>query len=380
MIVDFNRRNFGLDLMRATAISFVLVVHLLLNFIPRDFWILWYVAYLGVDVFFVLSGFLIGTLLLQAIDKTNGQFGFSAFRRFLLRRWMRTVPLYYVLLAVNFTAGYFFLNSVATFDFSFVVWSQNLLTTPPHFFGESWSLCVEEWFYILYPFGLFLVLKIFQRKGRMVPLLYTVLFIAAGIITRSLLVREKFSELNIVFLRMDAIAYGVLFAVLDRYFLSILFKRRSSAFGLAGLVLFMAGVIFFLKATTKAYLLYYPLSGLGLGCQLIYLKQCFVEPATAAVTRSVRFLSKISYSVYLNNLVVIFLIKKYCSFPVIWQIITAAATIVVVSTFTFRFIEKYFIALRERLVSSARPVNDQEGTPHSENFSVSGLGRSGTKR
>jgi peptidoglycan/LPS O-acetylase OafA/YrhL len=352
MVVDFNRRNFGLDLMRATAISFVFVLHLLVNFIPRDFWILWYLAYLGVDIFFVLSGFLIGTLLLQAIDPASGQLRLAALRRFLLRRWLRTVPLYYVLLAVNFFVGYVLLKTVAAFDFSFLIWSQNLITSPPRFFGESWSLCVEEWFYVLYPCGLFLALNVFRGRTKVVAVLYTLFFIGVGIASRSMIVKEKFAELNVVFLRMDAIAYGVLFAVLDRYYLASLFKSRSSAFGLAGLILLTAGIFLFLKTSSWLYLLYYPLAGLGIACLLVYLKQNFGDVKNRLSVKPVRFLSKISYSVYLNNLVVIFLVRKYLPFQTIWQMVAAAVATVAVSYFTFRFIERYFMGLRERLVAA----------------------------
>ena len=353
MIVNFTNRNFGLDPMRTTAITLVLAIHLAFSFFTFDWWVLWYVAYLGVDIFFVLSGFLIGTLLLQAINPQTGRFQLSALRRFVLRRWLRTAPLYYILLAINFAAGYFLLHRVAVFDFRFLVWSQSLLRPPPAFFGEAWSLCIEEWFYILFPVGLFLCLKLVRSKTPTVILWYTVLFIAAGIVLRSVQTKGRFYEINIAFLRLDAIAYGVLFAVLDRFYLKDKFKIKLVFLAVAGFVLLVAGIVIFLKVPTKFSLMYYPLSGIGLGCLLMYCKQLPGAFQHSTVYRAVGFVSKISYSIYLNNIIVILLIKEYFSVQPIWQLMVAATIIVGIAILTFYYIELYFIKLRDKWIPAA---------------------------
>ena len=96
-------RNFGLDAVRATAILLVLIAHgtqfiastisgFGLN--PAD--LSWPPGFVGVELFFCLSGYLIGRILLE-IERRGASLG--DVRRFLVRRWLRTLPLYFLVLA-----------------------------------------------------------------------------------------------------------------------------------------------------------------------------------------------------------------------------------------------------------------------------------------
>src|SRR3954451_24714128 len=94
-------RNLGLDLVRAAAISLVVVAHFGGTVI---FWsghemtsALGSTGFFGVELFFALSGFLIGGLLLDIIERDPG---LGAWGRFMVRRWLRTLPLYLLWLAV----------------------------------------------------------------------------------------------------------------------------------------------------------------------------------------------------------------------------------------------------------------------------------------
>lgn len=294
---------------------------------------------------------------MQAVEAAGGRFGITELKRFLFRRWLRTVPLYYVLLIVNFVVAFFLLRSESFFDYRFLVWGQNLTHSPLQFFGESWSLCVEEWFYVLYPLGLFLLLSFLSGKKVFVVLVYTLLFISAGTVTRSVVAKEKFWELNVVCTRMDAIGYGVLFAIVRRYYLTVLDRKKLLLCGVTGLTLLAAAVVIFLKSTTRSWLLYYPLSGLGLGLLLFWFQRLSTKKTKGWLINGVRFYSKISYSIYLNNLVVIVLVRKYVTLPVFWQLTLSALAVLFVSVLTFRFIEKPFIRLREKRVPKRRRID-----------------------
>src|SRR5215471_18931583 len=90
------QRIYGLDIIRAVAILTVVYMHALLNFgIPAMYR---YSIGDGVSIFFVLSGFLIGKILLKIINKPSVSFG--DLKNFWFRRWMRTLPAYYFVLTL----------------------------------------------------------------------------------------------------------------------------------------------------------------------------------------------------------------------------------------------------------------------------------------
>ena len=94
------QRIFGLDLLRAIAIGLVLLCHITPFFVfplaPGWFAEVSALASLGVDLFFVLSGFLIGGILLRDLDRGAS---FRSLVAFWSRRWWRTLPNYYLFLA-----------------------------------------------------------------------------------------------------------------------------------------------------------------------------------------------------------------------------------------------------------------------------------------
>ena len=134
-------RIFGLDLLRAVAIGLVLVCHLgpffVAPFIAGWFAQICNLANVGVDLFFVLSGFLIGGILLREIECGMTLRGML---RFWSRRWWRTLPNYYLFLALNMAACWF-LGHAADAP-RYLAFMQGLWWDPdPRVFHESWSLC-----------------------------------------------------------------------------------------------------------------------------------------------------------------------------------------------------------------------------------------------
>lgn len=141
-----DRRIPSLDGARAIAVSLVFTWHLL---VYADLPLIWRVDYgnLGVRIFFVISGFLITSLLLAEREKT----GRISISDFYLRRLFRIFPAYYVFLLVMAAAlptGWFILHKV---DFlpSAIFFSD--YETPHDALGHTWSLSVEEQFYLLWP-------------------------------------------------------------------------------------------------------------------------------------------------------------------------------------------------------------------------------------
>jgi peptidoglycan/LPS O-acetylase OafA/YrhL len=141
----------GLDLIRAAAISWVLIYHgSLFDLTSQDHWLVAN-GWMGVDLFFVLSGFLIAGQLLR--PWTHGSA--PSYSRFFGRRLLRTLPAYLVVVALYFLVPGIRERPPIAPLWQFLTFSQNwLIEYPIHglkAFSHVWSLCVEEQFYLVFP-------------------------------------------------------------------------------------------------------------------------------------------------------------------------------------------------------------------------------------
>ncbi|MFS2137509.1 acyltransferase family protein [Duganella sp. Dugasp56] len=146
-------RNAGLDTLRALAIVLVFTNHYIL-FVSGGPTFGWFgeIGWTGVDLFFALSGYLIGNQILGGIRRQQGTGGecFSL-ARFYARRLLRTLPNFYVVLALYALWPYFRGNLVLPPLWKFLTFTQNIALVPGTAFSHAWSLCVEEQFYFLLP-------------------------------------------------------------------------------------------------------------------------------------------------------------------------------------------------------------------------------------
>jgi peptidoglycan/LPS O-acetylase OafA/YrhL len=147
-------RYANIDLLRSIAILMVVFYHSVnMSKVPQWFWDISETGSLGVDLFFVLSGFLVGNLYL----KERREFGSVNISRFIGRRIFRTLPLYFLIMPFAYLATY--LVRKVPFDWFYLFFLQNYRYEMP-FYVISWSLCIEEHFYLLMPFFLpFLIYK-----------------------------------------------------------------------------------------------------------------------------------------------------------------------------------------------------------------------------
>lgn len=140
----------GLDLLRAIAIVWVMLFHSFVagglgegyNWLSRFGW-------MGVDLFFVLSGYLIGSQLLKPLSRGEP----LAFGDFYLRRAFRVLPAFWVVLALYYLVPAFREADGIQPPWQFLSFTVNLLIDYQHnkAFSHAWSLCVEEHFYLLAP-------------------------------------------------------------------------------------------------------------------------------------------------------------------------------------------------------------------------------------
>lgn len=149
------KRNFGLDVLRAAAIVGVILAHGLNIYIGRVN--LTSSLGTGVELFFVLSGFLIGRICLRAFQTET--FSFWSFWR---ARWWRTLPPYFAALLLYIGASHIY-SEFPSLHLYYALFLQNYLGITG--FAPTWSLCVEEHFYLCLPILLIVFIKSFGIKG-----------------------------------------------------------------------------------------------------------------------------------------------------------------------------------------------------------------------
>jgi peptidoglycan/LPS O-acetylase OafA/YrhL len=165
---------YGLDHLRAFAITFVFVFHYG-HLFPSPQWItaIGKFGWTGVDLFFVLSGYLISSQLFATIAKGKN----ISLKEFFLKRFFRIVPDYLLIVAIYFCIPAARERGTPAPLWKFLTFTQNLgLNLPTQgAFSHAWSLCIEEQFYLLLP--LILVALVYFKAIKKGFLLLIVLFI-----------------------------------------------------------------------------------------------------------------------------------------------------------------------------------------------------------
>ena len=166
----------GLDTLRACAILLVLMYHYMV-FVSKQpsFGFLSEIGWIGVDLFFVLSGYLIGNQIFSELKKTSD----FSIKRFYARRFLRTLPNFYVVLAIYFLFPIAAGGNPVTPLWKFLTFTQNLELKPGSAFSHAWSLSIEEQFYVALPLVALLSLAWIKSLRTMWLILITAMIGAA---------------------------------------------------------------------------------------------------------------------------------------------------------------------------------------------------------
>jgi peptidoglycan/LPS O-acetylase OafA/YrhL len=217
-------RNHGLDTLRALAIIFVVLHHYVLFVSGSDtFGWVGEIGWVGVDLFFALSGYLIGNQIFGAL-RSGPPFSLS---RFYARRLLRTLPNFYVVLALYVLWPWFRHGSPLLPLWKYLSFTQNINLQPGTAFSHAWSLCIEEQFYMLLP-ALALGIAALRRSLRWAWASIG-LALVAGMVIRYLVWDEFVAESQqpgmhyfkyiyySTFCRFDELVAGVALALLKNY-------------------------------------------------------------------------------------------------------------------------------------------------------------------
>jgi len=323
-MVNSQNRIFGLDVLRAAAILMVVCSHVLWIYPKSDnfiYLLFELFGFWGVELFFVLSGFLIGSILYKTF--VNENFTLKSVFHFLKRRWFRTLPNYYLVLLLNILIAFFLGFSIENIG-SYFFFLQNFSSKSPDFFPDSWSLSIEEFTYLLLPFSLFIIgLTKVKNKSKLflLVILALILFFWTNKFyyhfhhTISNLSEWNLNLKSVLIYRIDAVLIGVLaaWAYFNYSGIWIKFKSLFALIGFGILFFLMFGIIpFNLTIEQNPFfwnVLYLPITSVAFAFLLPFFSEwkSFLNP----LSNPVELISKISYSVYLLHYSIILQLLKF---------------------------------------------------------------------
>lgn len=323
-----------LDGVRAIATALVMIFHMAQQGIPIPGPVM--LGQTGVDLFFVLSGFLITTILLKSPPHD-----WHEVRTFYIRRTLRIFPLYY-----GFLIAAALLHSPVSTPFWFYL--QNLYLSfrlpiqgPDHF----WSLAVEEQFYLVWPF----VVLFLPRRFLLVALW---LMILGAPLCRIVLIDIHASPFYFTLSRIDGLAAGALLAVLLAR--GTLFSLRK---GLVALTIAMTIIVAiegalahhagtaWIQVTKFSCITALYAAVLGL----------LLTSAPSVATRwlrsaPLRFVGRISYGLYVFHPVVYaFVFPRIAHQPALIRAAAGTGATFALALLSWYGFERYFIGLKDRL-------------------------------
>ena len=361
----------GLDGLRAVAILLVFFLH-------ADYV---YIGWIGVQLFFVLSGFLITNILLKMKETESAG---NYFKKFYGRRFLRIFPVYYFYLALMFaiTAVLIHIDYHKTYMELFqkqapyaLAYAYNLFNASTAYSAESrlighfWSLSTEEQFYIFWPLILLLTPKKRLKKLFIAGVLFGPLF-RLGITAL-----YKFNQASFLYSKMGVVIYVLPFSQVDAFALGAMItqfkfpKAKLQFFTLLALLPVVGlatqyystgaldtpsalGFLFPLQYNLKQVWGYFYLNYLfALLIYLVVRERMFLR---VLETKAMRYIGKISYGLYVYHYATIWFVARIRDFGLQESIakpltlILSAAITFLLASLSYKYLEKPILDLKDR--------------------------------
>jgi peptidoglycan/LPS O-acetylase OafA/YrhL len=339
--------------LRCIAISLVLLQHFA-KYIANPL----YAGFYGVDLFFVISGFLVTTVLLRS-NKASFKENYT---RFLGRRTLRIFPIYYLTILIFWLSGLTVVREnlvyLLTYTFNYAMKFKGLERSA---INPFWSLCVEEQFYLFWPFFVLLL-----KRKTTVLFMATLLVILIGYAQQVFVIFPSLRQYNYVSLltRMAPLGLGAIGAIAanKNVLPGKLFTNKWFEY-----------FVFFLLVTTLVTTYQFKLPVLGLCSLYLVIKAALYNFSFKAFDRfvsnkKVMYIGIISYGIYVFHMPVLYFLTTYVVGPFwaainfdslgwfqklrwhVWIIKLPLYSLVSigVAAFSFKYIETPILSLKDR--------------------------------
>ncbi len=330
------KRFFGLDFLRVLAVSMILFSHT--SWIYNSNGMLGKLqdmsGFLGIELFIVLSGFLIGGILYKQF--LHEDYTIKDGSRFIYRRLMRLLPSYYLVVIIN-AIIFLVLGLSISGIWKYFLLLQNFAAPVSPFFPESWSLPVKELGYILAVFLLLIVANTFVKTSKRILFPIVIIGLIISIFTLKIFYNNystntdlklwSFQVRSVVIFRMDSVLIGVLFGYFYQNYKEWMLSKLKLFIAIGALLfatLFLCVAVFGFTLSNAAWfwnIVCLPIVSLAICMFIPFLLN--VQKPSESIGNTVGFICKISYSVYLLHYsIVLFLLKNFIDTAnySIWQL------------------------------------------------------------
>lgn len=331
-----SRYRLDIQGLRAVAVLSVLLFHIDKHLLSGGF--------IGVDIFFVISGYLVSGIIFR--QKQSQSFSFIDFY---IGRIKRIVPAYYVLIIIVLLVGSFLLlnTDIGIFRrnvFWAVLFNSNYyLSTLDNYFGMSssenpllhtWTLAVEMQIYFILPFLLF-----FLKKKRVTVLLIVLMILIEG-----------YTQYQIVEANNKSLVYFSLLSRAPEFFIGVLINvitinkdilnKISNILSVLGIILILASAVFLSELSVFPGLLAFPAC---IGAAFLIISKGGVVNKFLS-TKLMVFIGELSYSIYLWHWPVLaFYRYYYCDYNIpLSHLVLLLLLIFIMSYVSYRLVETYF--------------------------------------
>jgi peptidoglycan/LPS O-acetylase OafA/YrhL len=347
------KRSFGIDLVRALSILLVMLRHYGyangFNF-----------GTYAIEYLFVISGFLIGQILFNDFYSSS-IIEPASLKRFMIRRWFRILPMYYFALMIKFIVH----PAVGWNILYYIFFLQN------HFYGisfylETWTLVIDEWFYLITPVLLFVFMRFVSMKKAPVALFVAGIILVINIARAAWVYHSNASWENLngnVPFRQDTLLIGVLLAFVKMHYRPVFDKMNARNFFLISMLAFSGYItmMYTLRIPTNTVnnffwtrTINFSLCSLIIVISLPYIENsilAFKSLRMKLINRMVVWGSKLSYALYLMHFGVyeatIYLFSPL-KIDIKWMGLIAIPLSVLVSYVLYLYLEKTFLIIRDK--------------------------------
>ena len=305
-------------------------------------------GYIGVDIFFVISGYLISSFIFNEIESNN--FSLIGFYE---RRARRILPALYLVFLVSSIFVLIFLSRSEINEFFNSVISSTLFFSnfffwyfEPYFSSNAglkplihtWSLSIEEQFYIFFPILFILLIKL--RRKQIVFFSFVIIFLLSLFLAESLSKSHASVNFYFTFTRIWEIVLGVIISIYFKYYKYNFSKNTSETLSLIGLLSILYSIFFFSKETPFPSL-YALIPTVGTGMIIIFANNNTFTNKILSLKIFVGF-GLISYSLYLWHQPLLAFSKNYYGSITLSQKFLIIFISVIISYFSWKYIEKFF--------------------------------------